>query len=209
MWMKTGLAILAGYLIGSIPFSYILPRWLKGIDIRKSGTKNVGAANVYICCGILPSLMAGVLDVGKGVAAVMIAKGIAKGLAHYEAVWVMAGLAAIIGHIRPVFLGFDGGKGIATTCGVLVSLVPKETLIAAIIWIGVAAISRYSTVAGLVAGPAIPLLVWYLSRSAFLVISTSVMVLLVGLMTISSYKALFAGTALRIGQGELRQKKNS
>ncbi len=205
MWLKTGLAILAGYLIGSIPFSYILPRWLKGIDIRKSGTKNVGAANVYICCGILPSLMAGVLDVGKGVAAVMIA----KGLVLHEAVWVMAGLAAIIGHIRPVFLGFVGGKGIATTCGVLVNLVPKEIFIAAIIWIGIAAISRYATVAGLVAGPAVPLLVWYFSRSTFLVISTAIMVLLVGLMTISSYKALFAGTALRIGQGELRQKKNS
>lgn len=209
MWIKTGLAILTGYLIGSIPFSYILPRWLKGIDIRKSGTKNVGAANVYICCGILPSLMAGVLDVGKGVAAVMIAKGIANGLAHYEAVLVMAGLAAIIGHIRPVFLGFVGGKGIATTCGVLVNLVPKEIFIAAIIWIGVAAISRYATVAGLVAGTAVPLLVWYFSRSTFLVISTAIMVLLIGLMTISSYKALFAGTALRIGQGELRQKKSS
>lgn len=202
--MKTGLAILAGYLIGSIPFSYILPRWLKGIDIRKTGTKNVGGANVLICCGILPGLMATALDIGKGAAAIMIA----KGLIHHEAVWVMAGLAAVIGHIRPIFLGFGGGKGVATTCGVLVSLVPKEALIAAIIWIVVAAISRYSTVAGLVAGPAIPLLVWYFSRSAFLVISTAIMVLLVGLMTISSYKALFAGTALRIGQSELRQKKN-
>lgn len=204
MGIKVVLAIVAGYLIGSIPFSYILPRWLRGIDIRESGTRNVGAANVYLCCGILPSLMAGALDVGKGAAAVFIA----KGLALPEAVVVVAGLAAVIGHIRPVFLRFTGGKGVATTCGVLVNLVPQELFIAAGIWIVVAAISRYSAVAGLVAGPALPLLVWYFSRSTFLAISSAIMVGLVGLMTISTYKAFFAGTAPRIGQGEFNLRKN-
>ena len=77
MGIKAVLAIVAGYLIGSIPFSYILPRWLRGIDIRKSGTRNVGAANVYLCCGLLPSLMAVALDAGKGAVAVAIAKGLA------------------------------------------------------------------------------------------------------------------------------------
>ncbi len=204
MVIKAVLAIIAGYLIGSIPFSYILPRWLRGIDIRKSGTRNVGAANVYLCCGLLPCLMAVALDVGKGAVAVAIA----KGLALPEAVVVVAGLAAVIGHIRPIFLRFIGGKGVATTCGVLVNLVPQELFIAAGIWIVVAAISRYSAVAGLVANPALPLLVWYFSRSTLLTISSAIMVGLVGLMTISTYKAFFAGTALRIGQGESNLRKN-
>lgn len=202
MVIRAILAIVGSYLIGSIPFSYLLPRWLKGIDIRKSGTKNVGAANVYLTCGLLPCLMAGALDIGKGAAAVLIA----KSFVLPEAVTLIAGLAAIIGHIRPVFLGFGGGKGVATTCGVLVSLVPKEILIAIGIWVVVASITRYSAVAGLTAGPAFPLLVWYFSRSTFLVISSAIMVLLVGLMTMSTFKALFAGTAVRIG-GRLNREK--
>ncbi len=119
-------AIIIGYLLGSIPFSYIVTRIKKGVDIRKIGGGNAGALNTYREVG--PAYGIGVLaaDIGKGAFAVLIAKWLDVSLA-----WVcVAGFAAVVGHNWPIFLQFRGGKGAATVIGALLALTPEPLLIA-------------------------------------------------------------------------------
>jgi glycerol-3-phosphate acyltransferase PlsY len=112
------LAIGVAYLIGSIPSAYLIGRWLKGLDIREAGDGRLGAAMTYRRVGFLGGLIVALIDVGKGMAAVMIAKALGLPLALV----VTAGLAAVVGHNWSIFLQFKGGKGALTTYGVLLSL---------------------------------------------------------------------------------------
>lgn len=123
------LSILLGYLIGSIPFTQIIAKWRKGIDLREVGSKNVGGMNTMNAIGVGWGLFAGILDVVKGILSLVIANAI--GVAFPESIW--AGLAAIAGHNWPIWLGFKGGKGIATTIGLCIYIAFPETLTAFII----------------------------------------------------------------------------
>lgn len=117
--------ILLGYLLGSIPFSYLIPRLVAGVDIRTVGTGNVGGHNVMRQVGRSPGAVATALDISKGVAAVLVARGLgAPGL-----VATMAGGAAVVGHNHPLGLGFRGGRGLATSLGVIIALMPGEALV--------------------------------------------------------------------------------
>ncbi len=114
------LAIIAGYLIGSIPFSFILPRVSRGIDIRKVGTGNVGGSNAIRNAGKITGIVAGLLDFAKGlVAAALVLKLTTPGLIQDIAL-----LSPIVGHCYSIFIGFKGGRGIATTLGVLLFISP-------------------------------------------------------------------------------------
>ena len=138
MEIKIAAAIIIGYIVGSIPFAYIIARLKKGVDIREVGGGNVGALNTYREIG--PAYGLGVLaaDILKGVLAVYIAKWLDISLT-----WVcVAGFAAIVGHNWPVFIKFKGGMGAATVIGVLVALTPVETLISAGIVILLIGITR-------------------------------------------------------------------
>jgi glycerol-3-phosphate acyltransferase PlsY len=119
--MNEALAIVIGYLLGSIPSAYLITRLLKGGDIRRMGGGNVGGLNVYREVGLWPSLAVGVFDFGKGAAAVAIAK---WGLNVPDAYILLAGLAAVIGHNWMVWLKFSGGKGMGATIGALIVLLP-------------------------------------------------------------------------------------
>jgi glycerol-3-phosphate acyltransferase PlsY len=112
------LAIGIAYLLGSIPSAYLIGRWLKGIDMREAGDGRMGAAVTYRRVGLLGSIIVSLLDIGKGVAAVFIAKLLGLPLG----VVLFVGLAAVVGHNWSVFLQFKGGKGALTTYGVLASL---------------------------------------------------------------------------------------
>src|SRR3990172_1443978 len=113
MWWQGVTALALGYLVGSIPWAYIVVRATKGADIRRLGSGNVGALNVSRNVGTRWGYAVGALDIGKGVATVFAARGL--GLSEG---WIMgAGAAAVIGHNWPIFLGFQGGKGMATTAG--------------------------------------------------------------------------------------------
>ena len=115
-------AIVIGYLLGSIPFAYITGRLIKGVDIRQVGGGNMGALNVAREIGPLPGLMVLIADIGKGALAVLIANWLGLPL-----IWILiAGFAAVVGHNLPIFLRFKGGKGAATTLGVLFALTPGE-----------------------------------------------------------------------------------
>jgi acyl phosphate:glycerol-3-phosphate acyltransferase len=149
-----GLLIAAGYLLGSLPWGYWLPRWLRGVDIRTVGSGNVGASNVWRTFGVRLGLAVASLDILKGLAAALLGR-----LVDDELTGVLAGTAALAGHWRPVFLGFArGGKVVATTGGVGLAVAPLASLCAAGVWIVVFLAFRYPSVSSLAAGAALPLL---------------------------------------------------
>jgi len=119
--MIGAVAIVCGYLLGSIPSGYIAARLKKGIDIRNVGTRVMGALNVYYEVGHAAGVLVLLADIGKGVGAVLLARWLGVDLIFQ----LLAGLAAVLGHIFPVFLKFRGGRGGATSIGVLLILLPK------------------------------------------------------------------------------------
>jgi acyl phosphate:glycerol-3-phosphate acyltransferase len=142
-----------GYLVGSLPWGLWLPRLLLGVDVRTVGSGNIGATNVWRGLGFKLGLAVALLDIGKGVAAALVARWLAG-----DAVAVLAGLAAMAGHWRPVFLGFArGGKTVATTGGVGLALAFFPTVAAAAVWIGVFLVTRYASVASMVGAVSLPL----------------------------------------------------
>jgi acyl phosphate:glycerol-3-phosphate acyltransferase len=133
------IAVIIAYLLGSIPTAYIITRITTGKDIRKLGSGNVGAHNVYENVGKPAAVITAIIDIGKGIAAVLVAF-LGFGAPQY---WVLAsGLAVVIGHIWPVFLKFRGGNGIAATIGVLSFLMTKELLISIAVMILVMVFTR-------------------------------------------------------------------
>ncbi len=145
--------LLTGYLIGSIPFGLILCRIFGYGDIRKIGSGNIGATNVLRTGNKLLALLTLLLDSGKGVMAVIVAYMIA-GAWDWSAygIWAcLAGLAAILGHTFPVWLKFRGGKGVATTLGTLLAVMPVTGIIACLSWLFSALLGRISSLAALTA----------------------------------------------------------
>jgi glycerol-3-phosphate acyltransferase PlsY len=146
---------LAGYVLGSLPWGYWLSRLLTGTDIRTVGSTNIGAANVWRTVGFKTFLAVVILDIGKGSAAA--ALGLAAGGRSGA---VVAGTAALVGHWRPVFLGFKrGGKIVATTVGVALVMAPFASVTMAILWWAVLLATRYTSVASITSALALPALV--------------------------------------------------
>jgi glycerol-3-phosphate acyltransferase PlsY len=139
-------AIVFGYLLGSIPFALLLTR-RRGIELRNVGSRNPGAANVLRSAGVGAAVAVMLLDAAKGTVAV----GTARLMSGDVAVATSAGLAAIVGHIYPIWSGFRGGKGVATSAGVFAVLAPLATAIAALVFVGTIAATRFIS-AGSIAG---------------------------------------------------------
>lgn len=148
--------VLVGYLIGAVPTGLLLVRLLRGEDIRRHGSGNIGTVNVLRVAG--PGVAATVLavDVLKGLVPVLLAVRIQPD----PWVVVLAGLAAIAGHNWSPFLGFQGGKGIATSYGVLLGLAWPAAVVAAVIWIAVVAATRYASLGSLLGVASVPFSLW-------------------------------------------------
>nr|WP_243452581.1 glycerol-3-phosphate 1-O-acyltransferase PlsY [Polymorphobacter multimanifer] len=140
-----------GYLLGSIPFGLLLTRMI-GIDIRSVGSGNIGTTNVLRTGNKRLAAATLLLDAGKGAAAVLLARYFAG-----DGAAMLAGLAAFIGHVWPVWLKFRGGKGVATLLGVALAAVPLAGLAALLTWLGGALLTRFSSVGGMAAAVAAPL----------------------------------------------------
>lgn len=158
-------AVIVSYLLGSIPSAYIVGRAFKGIDIRKTGSGNMGAMNAIYAVGLLPGLLVGVSDVGKGALAVYLGTLLCQ-LSNPSALALMVvqlicGLVAIAGHNYPIFLGFRrGGRGGATAIGVLFYMIPMGIFFFILLLLIVLAITRYLTISYAIAFLAFPLVVW-------------------------------------------------
>jgi acyl phosphate:glycerol-3-phosphate acyltransferase len=151
--MRDVLLILSGYLLGSMPWGYWLPRIVTGVNIRKVGSGNTGAANVWRTQGFKLGLSVALLDLAKGLAATLLGVWLGS-----ELIGLLAGIAALIGHWRPVFIGLGrGGKIVATTGGVALALAPLATLAAAGVWIAAFLATRYTSVASLLSAATLPL----------------------------------------------------
>jgi acyl phosphate:glycerol-3-phosphate acyltransferase len=151
--MKDVLLIVTGYVLGSMPWGYWLPRILSGVNIRKVGSGSTGAANVWRTLGFKIGLGVAVLDIVKGLAAALLGVWLGG-----ELTGLFAGIAAMIGHWRPLFIGFSrGGKIVATTGGVALALVPLAMLAAASVWVCTFLATRYTSVASMVSAATFPL----------------------------------------------------
>jgi glycerol-3-phosphate acyltransferase PlsY len=146
------IAVMIGYLLGSLPFAYWAGR-LKGIDLRKVGSGNIGGTNAVRMLGARYGVPVILLDIGKGVAAVLIARQLGS-----VTVEVLAAVAAVLGHAFPIFLRFRGGKAVAVGAGAMLALVPEIGLMVTAIWFIVAATTRYASLASLATAVAFPTL---------------------------------------------------
>ncbi|AFH62063.1 glycerol-3-phosphate 1-O-acyltransferase PlsY [Paenibacillus mucilaginosus] len=160
--MTSWLSLLIGYLLGSISFSFLAGKLLKGIDIRQHGSGNAGATNTLRVLGKGPGIAVLLLDVLKGIAAVWIGNALSGG---DTLIMVLSGVSVIIGHNWPVFFGFKGGKGIATTIGVMATLAFLPSLFAGLIAIAAIVFTRYVSLGSLLFTALLPLFIWGMDRS--------------------------------------------
>jgi glycerol-3-phosphate acyltransferase PlsY len=144
--MVTVLSVLVAYLVGSVPFAFLLAR-RRGIDLRRVGSGNVGASNVLRTTGVPRAVAAMSLDAVKGAVAVLVAERFTSG----ATIPVAAGLASVLGHIYPVWLGFRGGKGVATAAGVFAVLAPLALTIASAVFLLAVWMTRYISVGSVAA----------------------------------------------------------
>ena len=148
--------IIAAYFVGAIPFGLLVARFFGVRDIRQLGSGNIGATNVQRTLGMQAAIWVYILDIGKGAGAVLTAAVLTQTAVSKDLFLVLVGLAAIVGHIFPVYLRFRGGKGVATASGVLLVLLPLETLIAGVVFLLMVYLTRYVSVASIAAALSLP-----------------------------------------------------
>jgi len=187
--------IFLSYLYGSIPFGLVIGKLWKGIDIRTLGSKNIGATNVLRTLGPGAAVFSFLGDLSKGVIAVSLGR-----LTGSDTICLLCGLTAIAGHNWSVFLRFSGGRGISTTIGVFIMLMPIETFIVLAIWGLVVLITRYVSLGSIVSIASLPIQAYLFGRPNSFVLFSA----LIAIMAIYKHRAnisrLLAGTEFKIGQ---------
>ena len=191
--IEDALIVVGGYLLGSIPFGYVIPRLVRREDIRRHGSGNVGASNVWRVYGRSLGIPVALLDVAKGFVPALVGL-----LVGGDWVAVLAGAAAMIGHARPVFLGFSkGGKMVATAGGVAFALAPLAAIGCLVVWLVTFAAFRYASAASMVAATALPLLSYAFGASWPIVGFTALAALGVIALHRHNVRRLLAGTEPR------------
>ncbi len=169
------IAIVCAYLLGSLPFPYLVTRMVKGVDIREIGTKNMGAMNTFYQLGFGWGLLVLLLDIAKGVLAILVA----RWLGTEELIQYVTAGVSMIGHMFPVFLKFRGGKGGATAIGIFAILMPKVIPIGLGIFVLALLLTRYPTFSYALALMSGPLVAWLGYENGALVIFTVIALLMV------------------------------
>ena len=193
--MKIALLIPFAFILGSIPFGIIIAK-VMGIDLKKIGSGNIGATNVLRSLGKGPAALTLLGDILKGTAAVAIGRYLSVGSA-YEGI---IGLSAILGHNFSLFLGFKGGKGVATSIGVLLIYSPQVAILTLIIWLMVVLMTRYSSLGAIVAFGLLPVNVFLVDYSEMKLIISALITLLILLRHIGNTERLIRGTERKIGE---------
>ena len=189
-------SLILGYLLGSIPSGWLAGRWLKGIDLRELGSGSTGATNVLRQVGKGPALVVFLIDVGKGAAAVLLARALGLG----DWIQVLAGLTALAGHIWPIWLGFKGGKAVATGLGMFLGLAWPVGLASFGVFMAVFSLSRLVSLASVLAAISLPLLMAAGSGSTANLVVALVAMLLVLWRHRSNIQRLLNGTEPKLGQ---------
>ena len=207
MTPSDALLLLAGYLAGSLPMGLLIGR-ARGVDVRLHGSCNIGATNVGRVLGKPWFLVVFALDFGKAYGPVWVARRFASaaGTPERDTFALMVGVAAILGHVFPLYLKFKGGKGVAAAAGVFVAVAPAPTGVAALAWLAVFLASRYVSLASLAAAAALPLACFLLPSYTDCEVASSVqwMALVVGLLIIVRHRSnigrLLRGEESRAGR---------
>ncbi len=201
------LAAVTGYLLGSIPTGFLLGR-ARGVDIRKIGSGNIGATNVFRALGTAPGIFVLLADALKGWAAVCLGFGLLQRLLPADSApqwreWLgmVAGFCAILGHNYTCWLHFKGGKGIATSAGILAALVPYPLLTSLAVWVAVFGVSRYVSLASICAAFVLPFATWLTGGSMRLIALTALMAGMAIYKHKSNIQRLIAGTENRFRRG--------
>jgi acyl phosphate:glycerol-3-phosphate acyltransferase len=188
------LIAIVGYLLGSIPFGLLLTRAAGLGDIRKIGSGSIGATNVLRTGNKKLAAATVLLDAAKGAVAVLIA-------ARFAPDYVLAaGLAAVIGHMFPVWLKFKGGKGVATGLGVMLAASPLAALAMAAVWLAMGLLFRISSLAALTTCVVAPFLVWLIDGRSDRIVLAAIVAVLIFVKHQANIRRLLAGTEPRIGQ---------
>lgn len=193
-------AVLVSYLVGAIPFGLVLVRLVKGIDIRSVGSGNIGATNAARAGGRGLGIAVFLCDLGKGwVAPEVFAP--ALGRPGDDLVAVLCGAAAVLGHCFPLWLGFRGGKGVATGCGALVALDARIFLVGGAVWLVTVGLTRFVGLASILMGVAFPVAAWALVGEARpeLVWGAGLLTVLILLRHRSNISRMLSGTEPKMG----------
>jgi len=195
-WIAYAVAALVGYGLGSIPFGLLLTRAAGLGDVRSIGSGNIGATNVLRTGNKKLAAATLLLDLLKGTAAVLVIRALMPTVVNADAA---AGLAAFLGHLFPIWLGFKGGKGVATYIGVLLGLFWPAVLIFAGVWIAVAYFSRYSSAAALTATVVVPASLWALGQGTLAGVF-ALLTVITWWKHSGNIRRLLSGTEGKIGQ---------
>jgi len=201
--MTALLCALGGYLAGSIPFALVASRIFALPDPRTYGSRNIGATNVLRSGNRAAALVTVIGDAGKGWVAVLAARLLEMPV---ELV-ALTGLAAFIGHVFPVWLRFNGGKGVATAAGVLIAFDWRIGLAVVLVWLAVAAATRYSSLGALVAAIAAPVLTWWLQGTGALLAAVGAMSAIVFVRHRANIVKLVRGEETRIGEKKAKAEE--
>ena len=192
--------LLLGYLLGSIPSGFLAGKWCKGIDLRSIGSGSTGATNVLRNVGKGPALVVFLVDVAKGAAAVLLASALTQNNPLNDWIQVLAGLAALAGHIWPIWLGFKGGKAVATGLGLFLGLAWPVGLACFGMFMAMFSLSRIVSLASVVAALSLPLLMAAGSGSNANLVVALVAMALVLWRHRSNIQRLINGTEPKVGQ---------
>jgi glycerol-3-phosphate acyltransferase PlsY len=191
-------ALAASYLLGAIPTSYLAGKVFKGIDLREHGSKNLGATNVYRLMGWRFAIPVGIFDIAKGAVPVLILGPAASTVAWFP---LLCGVLAVVGHVFSVFVGFRGGKGVATSAGVVLGLAPMAVGVCLVLWALIVWVSGYVSLGSVVASGIFPALVWLLyparRESIWLYVLLAAVIIW---MHRANLRRLAAGTENRFGR---------
>jgi glycerol-3-phosphate acyltransferase PlsY len=190
------LLVVVGYVLGSIPTGILVAHWQKGVDIRQHGSGNIGMTNVLRAVGKGAAALTLVGDLAKGLLPVLLAR------AWLTSPWAigLVALAAVVGHMYPVFAGFRGGKGVATTLGASIPLVLGPLLIAFLVWIACVALRRQVSLGSLAAAAALPMAALLWGSPAAYILYALVAAALIWYRHRENIQRLLAGTEPTIGQ---------
>ena len=190
--------LLLSYLVGAVPTSYLAGRIFRGIDLRKHGSGNLGATNLYRTLGWKYAVPVGLLDIAKGVVPVVL---FAPQVSTSQRVAAALGVAAVVGHVYSVFVRFRGGKGVATAAGVMLGLAPLAIAVLLLVWALVVFGTGYVSLGSIVAASLLPVAVWFLHPGARGVLPVVALVA-AGIVWLhrANIRRLLAGTENRFGR---------